>query len=140
VPHGTPFSLSFFLLALLHFCVYSLLVCESPAQSFLVREQANFEGFSVLTVHAQAQLLIEQALTLAAQLYTQLAQQQRTVEAAAQQAHRADQPDSVTQPPSLTVSATHFLGLRAFLPSGSSDKAAAAAAHAENFAAALVAA
>jgi hypothetical protein len=131
-----PFSLSFFLLAVLHFVVYSLLVCEAPAQAFLVREQANFEGLSVLCVQSQAQLLLQQALAGATVLYTALAIQQRTLEAKAEEAARASASDSPTQPPSLTSAASgsgsgsHFLGLFAFQPRVSgSNKAGAADAH-----------
>jgi len=146
---STPFSVSFFLLALLHFCVYTLLVCESPAQTFLVREQANFEGFSVLTVHAQAQLLLHQSLAVAASLYAALALAQRASETQAHKDLRKDQLHEVTQPPSLNASATDFLGLFAFQPlsnnNNSSDSkqgaaGSASASGAHNKAAAFVAA
>lgn len=126
-----PFSLSFFLLAVLHAVVYSLLVCESPAQAFLVREQANFEGFASLnSAHLQSEL-ISAALAGSIVLYATLAYTQRAKEAEAEQAARTTALDSHTQPPSLaslagSVSGTHFLGVFAFIPS--SDKAAAAAA------------
>jgi hypothetical protein len=139
-----PFSLSFFLLAVLHFVVYSLLVCEAPAQAFLVREQANFEGFSVLCVHSQTQSLIHQALAGASVLYTALAIQQRTLEAKAEEAARASASESTTQPPSLASAAasgsgSHFLGLFAFQPTGN-DNGKAAPAAATIFAAILAAA
>jgi hypothetical protein len=142
---STPFSVSFFLLALLHFCVYTLLVCESPAQTFLVREQANFEGFSVLTVHAQAQLLLHQSLAVAASLYAALALAQRASETQAHKDLRKDQLHEVTQPPSLNASATDFLGLFAFQPlsnnnSSDSKQGAASASGAHKKAAAFVAA
>ncbi len=107
-----------------------LQVCEAPAQSFLLREQSNFEGFIILSVHAQAHFLLYEAIALAALLYTALALQQRTVEAAAQQSARADELHSVAQPPSLVASAVNFLAHLAFPPSvgGSSDKASAAPA------------
>ena len=121
LPRGTPFSLSFFLLALLHSVVYSLLVTECPAQAFLVREQANFEGFASISVQTTQQSLTEAALAGATLIYISLARQR--TQKAEDSAARANTLDSLTQPPSLSslagsVSGTHVLGVFAFLPSG----------------------
>jgi hypothetical protein len=136
LPRDTPFCWSFFLLAIFHSVIYSLLVCESPAQAFLVREQANFTGLASICVQSQQQLATFQTILSVALLYTTLAYSQRTQEAEAQQAAKDIVLHSTTQPPSLaslagSVSGTHFLGVFAFLPTiggsggGASEGAAA---------------
>jgi len=89
-----PFSWSFFLLAVFHSVVYSLLVCESPAQAFLLREQANFTGFASICVESQQQLTALKQLAAGAvggaAIHAALElSSQRTQQAEAQQAARA---------------------------------------------------
>lgn len=78
-----PFSWSLFLIAVLHFVVYSLGVCESPARSFLLREKSNFEGFACVNVQQQHIHLAFEALLQLATLYSILAIVQTKVQAQA---------------------------------------------------------
>lgn len=122
LPRETPFCWSFFLLAITHSLIYSLLVCESPAQAFLVRDQANFTGLASICVQSQQQIATFQTILSASLLYITLAYSQRTQEAEAQAAQKDRALHSTTQPPSLaslagSVSGTHFLGVFSFLPS-----------------------
>jgi len=124
---------SFCLLAIFHTLVYALLVGESPAQAFLVREQTNLTGLASIVVEAQQQLIVSAAIAGAAILYTTLAYTQRSLEAEAQQSARDSLLASRTQPPSLSslagsVSGTHYLGVFAFLPSGLNTEEGAEAA------------
>lgn len=132
LPAGVPFSWTFFCLAILHSLIYSLLVCESPAQAFLLREQANFTGLASICVETQAQISTFAHLSGSALLYDHLAHTQRTQEAEAREAQLDSVLHGTTQPPSLqslagSVSGTHFLGVFAFLPAVGEQSAAAAA-------------
>lgn len=138
LPGQTPFCWSFFLLAIFHSVVYSLLVSESPAQAFLVREQANFTGLASISVQSQQELTTFQTILSVAVLYATLAYSQRTRESEVLAAQKDRVLHSTTQPPSLaslagSASGTHFLGVFAFLPaisgaskSGSAEAPAAA--------------
>lgn len=137
LPNGNPFSWSLFFLAVSTAVIYSLLWCESPAQAFFAREHFNRGACVALAVQAQQLLLITQAITTTALLYSQIAQRERAQESARRQQQTSA---SVRQQQRLAhvhaatdsgaggtkAAGTHLLGSFAFLPSTSETAAAAA--------------
>jgi hypothetical protein len=55
-PH-IPFSWALFFIAILHFSVWSVGVCETPAKAFLLKESNNFKGFACIKQIEKAQSL-----------------------------------------------------------------------------------